>query len=229
MSNEAGRLRAYVDALVTRERRLLTWSAALRGVTLLGVAALVAVLAVASEWSRAQAVLVEVLAVGLGGLLMVVWPLARGWQAAGDWVAQAQRVEAREPSLAGWMVIPVDALGGLMPGESAESVGWVTARAVAASERHPPVEVHPSSVIRRWLGGAAVSWMVAMLSAAAVPGGSAAVLSWWLGGGDAAAAEAGAVAAASLAPARVGDLTLRYVYPDYTGLAPYEVKNRKYS
>jgi hypothetical protein len=225
MSNEARRLRAYVDALVMRERRLLTWGAALRGVTLLGVGALVAVLAVALGWDRARAVLVEVLAVGLGGLAWVAWPLARGWSAAGSSVAQAQRVEALEPSLAGWMVIPVDALDGLMPGESPESVGWVTVRAVAAAERHPPAEVHPAHSVLRWLGGAAASWLVALVSAAAIPGGSAAVLSWWLGGGEAAAAEAGAVAAAGLAPARVGDLTLRYVYPDYTGLAPYEVVN----
>jgi hypothetical protein len=157
MSNEARRLRAYVDALVMRERRLLTWGAALRGVTLLGVGALVAVLAVALGWDRARAVLVEVLAVGLGGLAWVAWPLARGWSAAGSSVAQAQRVEALEPSLAGWMVIPVDALDGLMPGESPESVGWVTVRAVAAAERHPPAEVHPAHSVLRWLGGAAAS------------------------------------------------------------------------
>ncbi|MFM2163195.1 MAG: hypothetical protein RLZZ383_2707 [Pseudomonadota bacterium] len=57
-----------------------------------------------------------------------------------------------------------------------------------------------------------------------IPGGPARGAAWWRGDRE---AEAALLAAAGVDAPRekLGDLSLRYLYPDYTGLPPYEVTN----
>src|SRR5690606_17171597 len=88
-----------------------------------------------------------------------------------------------------------------------------------------PERVHPGDRLRRALIAAAALWAVGLLGTAFAPGGPSGTARWWFGGGAARAevAQRGGEDAADRA--RVGDIVIRYVYPEYTGLEPREVPN----
>ncbi|MFT6157856.1 MAG: hypothetical protein ACJA00_000427 [Myxococcota bacterium] len=67
--------------------------------------------------------------------------------------------------------------------------------------------------------------MFALLALLVVPGGPFGLLAYWQDSGQASAAVTNPQITDDLGAARVGDIELRYVYPDYTGLEPVTIPN----
>jgi hypothetical protein len=214
-----------VAALVSRERWLVSGVALMRLSGLLAALVLVAVLALPLEAERSTAAAVSVLLLSAGSFILVVGPALLGWRAAGDVRRQARRVEALSPELRGRLLVAVERVDGPRAGESAEIVAEVVKQAEALAARVPPDRVHPSrGFLRSWAGSSGV-WALALAAVWVVPGGPEAVLRYWLGSAAVAMVSPEAASVEVEGAARVGDLTLRYIYPDYTGLEPYEVVN----
>ena len=166
-----------------------------------------------------------VLLVGIGGWFMVAAPLLRHWREAGDPMRQARLVEAFRPELRGRLVASVYRQAGGHPGESDAIVTLMARRALTKVDGLPLEAIHTARSERQTGSVAALAWLCLMVIGATIPGGTHGVADWWFGGGGAQAAMASATTEAGLEPAKVGDLTLRYLYPDYTGLDPYVVEN----
>lgn len=225
MNAELARVLERVAALARRERSLLVAASLVR---VLALAALALVAAAVVAWAnvpRATAASWLTLGGGLGSWFIVGRPLFRAWAAAGDPLRQARLVEAREPALRGRLVTAVTHAEGVRGAESPALLGLVARRAWDLSAAHEPELVHPSKGVRRWGAGAGVVWAVALLAVLLGPGGGGGVWRFWFGGSGALAAVETGETAITGTPARVGDLVLRYVYPDYTGLEPVEVVN----
>lgn len=218
-------LGAFVSALISRERRLLVLSVLLRASGLVAALFGLASLAVIAHFPRPTAAAgLAVLLVG-GSFVAIGAPLLRGWRRAGDARRQAALVERLAPALRGRLVTSVERLGGPLPGESAGIVAVVAEEAATLSAAVAPEAVHGGAPVRRaWLGSSAL-WAAACAVVLLVPGGARGFAAYWAA--DAATLEIfeQQTVTEAEAPARVGDLTLRYVYPEYTGLEPYEVVN----
>lgn len=224
MSVDQTRLMAVVAELVRRERVLVARSTGAR--LLLWLAGVLAAVA-AIVWidpPRATGAAWLVLVAGVGLWHLVVRPWRVSWHRAADALRQARLLEAREPALRGRLVTVVGHAEGTRGAESPALLALVARRALPMAERHPPEVVHPGQEGKRWAAAAALSVAAALLVWGMVPGGGSGVLRWWTGEATRAGTEL-LSAEEGLAPARVGDLTLRYIYPDYTGLEPYEVVN----
>lgn len=225
MSPEVQEVHRLVEGLGSRERRLILTSLGLRAVLL--VAGLLVFAAACARWAPDPGRAAVVLGVGglVGAWIGVVDPVRRAWRNAQDVRRQARLVEAIDPRLAGRLVIVAERTEGARPGESAEILDGV-ARSAAALARPIGVEqVHPATPVRRLAGLSLGGWLLVLIAVLAAPGGGPGVWRWWFGGASAAAAADVQAETEAAPPARVGDLTLRYVYPDYTGLEPYEVVN----
>ncbi|MCP4804645.1 MAG: DUF4175 family protein [Proteobacteria bacterium] len=164
------------------------------------------------------AALVVLVATGL-------WRLVVSWRSAGDLRRQAERVEAERPALRGRLFVLLDRRGGLLAGDSASLLELAQARAMAAIEGLLPNQIHPVQQLRPFVavaGVAGLGWFIAALIA---PMGPIDTLAW-LGG------EARAITVAELdetvqvlPTALLGDITLEYTYPEYTGLPAFVVPN----
>ncbi|MCB9665207.1 MAG: hypothetical protein H6732_13940 [Alphaproteobacteria bacterium] len=223
--DELQRVQALVDGLARRERRLLvgelTARAALVGaVTLVGAAA-------ASWWSLAPPLAAAGLVVGSGVALWLAvgWPWLARWGPAASPRRQARLLEDRDPELRGRLMTVVDRVDGPLGAESPVLLARLARKALVAAARHAPEAVHPGEAVRAQGVGAGVAWLVAVGLLLAGPGGLPGVWGFWRGHDDALHAGRSDDAAEVVASARVGDLTLRYVYPAYTQLEPYEVVN----
>ncbi len=149
-------------------------------------------------------------AVGLG-----LWQL-RDVRRASELRRQAQRVELARPALAGELLTVLDRSA--RPLGSAVLVERMARRVVAPVQAVPPREVVPAR--SAWVLGAAVlATLLALTNLLTL--GPAAVLSAF----RSVAAPAPVRPAESGPRAVVGDITLRYLYPTYTGLSPLEVPN----
>ncbi len=119
VSDDIARIERFVLSLVRRERLLLLLTVAGRTALLLLAVALAILVLPLLRVERGAAMLLVVLAAGIGGWFAVALPILRGWRAAGDPVAQAGRVEALRPGLRGRLLTAVDHLatpGGAKPG-----------------------------------------------------------------------------------------------------------------
>lgn len=225
MTDELARVHGLVHALARRERALLVWQVGLRSVVLAAVGLTGAALAVWRDVPHATAVTWIVLGLGVGAWFAVAAPWLRHWRRAGDLVRQARRVEALEPALRGRLLTAVGRPQGPIGQESPTVLALVARRALSLAEAVPSDRVHPVRPVRRWAAASLAAWAVAFAMLMAAPGGSSGVWRWWFGTTAAAMVGGDATALDVAAAARVGDLTLRYVYPDYTGLEPLEVVN----
>lgn len=218
-------LGAFVSALVSRERRLIVLSVLLRASGLVAALFGLAAVAVIAHFPRPTAAAGLALLLAGGSFVAVGAPLLRGWRRAGDARRQAALVEQLAPALRGRLVTSVERLNGARPGESEGIVALVAEEAAELSAKVTTDAVHGSAPVRRAWVGSSVLWAGACAVVLLVPGGARGFAAYWAA--DAATMEIfdQQTVTETEAPARVGDLTLRYVYPEYTGLEPYEVVN----
>ncbi len=223
MNEDRKRVAEYLSGLAGRERGLLL----ARGLAQWGVlcaSALVLVTATANAgWMRNTAVFGLVTLGGCGSWALVVRPLFRQWRSSGDLVRQAKRVEDLKPELRGRLVAVAERLGGVPEGESPVIVERLATKALVTLREVRVGRVHSSRSAGAWAGAAGFWGLVALVGLVLSPMGIQGTMQWWLFPANAVAAVEGP--AASGPKAKVGDLVIRYVYPDYTGLEPKEVQN----
>jgi hypothetical protein len=224
MSDERARVLQLLAALTHRERRLLLSRALLQ---IVAASALVLALASALVMLR----LPRELALGLWLLAAIglpaaglLWPALPGWRRAGDLVRQARLVERERPGLRGRLVTLAERFGGARAGESEALLELAAQRARGGLVGLKPREVHPAGPLR-WSGLAlALSGLLLLLSALLGPGPRASLRVLMRGASISPDAPA-RLEALPPEEALLGDILLRYRYPDYTGLDPLEVPN----
>ena len=225
MAQDLRRLHALIQGLVRRERSLLLLQVTGQAWLLL-CALLVLALAVPSlsvEREAGTALLVAV--AGIGSWALVWVPLLLRWRRAGDPLRQARLVERITPDLRGRLVSAVDPALDVEQAASQPLMGLMVRRALTATEQLDRSRVHSATLALAVVALAMVATVVPPVVGALLPGGLAATSGWWLGGGEASDAVSRALGAGGGPTARLGDLTLTYTYPEYTGLEPREVPN----
>lgn len=224
MSDDASSIQRFVAALVRRERVLLLVRVAARA-GLLGVLVLaLSVIAPMAGASRGPAALVVVVVAGVGGWLAVLLPMLVAWRRSGDRLRQARAVEELRPALRGRLITAVE------HGEGGGSVSpelyhLVVSRAARTVGEVAPEEVHEARPAVGWVVAATVAWVVGVPAMLVGLGGPSGALEYWASRTSARAELAGVEVAGPADVAHVGDLLLRYTYPDYTGLEPRAVPN----
>ena len=218
-------IREFLDGLVRRERTLL---AAQAGAQLLGAGCLA--LIVASAWlsmGRRPAEAAWILGgLGAGGaVLALVFPLAMRWQASGQTLQQARRVEAHAPELEHRLVTVVGRADLLAVEGRAVLLERAAARVQTKLGEIAAVDIHPSTTSLRAWAMAVALLLITGLAQLVFPQGplqAVAVL-----GGQPAGETVGDVPPPTEAAERavVGDIVLRYVFPAYTGIDPVEIPN----
>lgn len=209
-----------LDQFARRERRVAWWR-----VVLWSVAAVLLAWtgAIALAWSGVARDSVR-LGVGLPAAVvaagLAAWAV-RAWTRSRDRTRQARAVEVQQPELDGVVLSALEPGG---PGRSASVFDLVLRNAQAGLDEVDAAALYPARVLRvlAALLLCAVGWAVVGVLA---PMGPFDTLSWLSG-------EAQALVDVPLAeetPAEsevlIGDITLRYEYPAYTGLLPVEVPN----
>ena len=220
MTDPLRRIHALLDRLVRRERRLLSAEALLQA----GAAAMLAWLAVVGAvnggWARPEVGWLWLAAIGIAGLVGLVPPLLR-WAAARDRRMQALRVEGDRPELRGELLTVLDRTA--RPVGSPALLSRLTAEVAPRVEATDPRRVLPATRLRRPALATLGAALVLLLSALVLPTGPVEAL------------ERLAVSTLTASPvptrksdgprALVGDITLRYLFPTYTGLEPLDVPN----
>ena len=188
------------------------------------------VLAAVFGAERSTAALVLTLLAGIGGWIALAWPALVEWRRAGDRLRQAREVERLKPELRGRLVTAVAQVDEATGEAANEHVAQGLAALVVRRAAHTvaglePEQVHRSRVSLMWVAGASALWAVFLGAISWVPGGPRSVLDYWSARAAAYSDVAGVEVDEPEAVARVGDLLLRYTYPDYTGLEPRQVPN----
>lgn len=166
-----------------------------------------------------------------GAAVLGVGALAlRGWAESGKPPHQARRVEALVPGLRGRLSAAVDeaAAAGAKPAPRAVSavlLARATEAAASGISGLRPSQVLPLGPLRPWAAGLGAAVGAAILATALLPVTPWGALTVLAGGSAASARLAQAGPDAVDARAVIGDITLRYVFPDYTGMEPVEVPN----
>jgi polyhydroxyalkanoate synthesis regulator phasin len=215
----------FIEQMIRRERRVLLLRSCVFGAfALLGIGALM-VLAALFQWDRSVATIAVVVLGGVGLWGAFLWPVLGHWSAAGDYRRQARRVEAAYPDLRGRLVTTVERRSGPVGEESVAMLELAARRAMGVVKTVEPSAIHSARpiVASLTIWAALVSVVVVLLGM--VPGGSATVVRWWQAGFNRVGGEEALVRVNEGEHARVGDLVLRYTYPDYTGLEPKLVPN----
>lgn len=228
MDQDLSAIRQHLGRLGARERRLLAGRAVLQVLAAgLGVAVIAALLLSAGV-ARVTALGVVTALGGVSLWLGFALPLIGRWAAAGDPVRQAAAVERLVPELRSRLLTALERAPEVESGKARFSVALL-ARAVASARaltvEVEPAQVHPTRQLRRPGGLALVAALAALLASVALPiGPGAALAALWTGNTATARLESAEPAPAD-ERALVGDIVLRYVFPDYTGQAPLEIPN----
>lgn len=224
-SESQATIRALLGSLTRRERVLIVGRVALRLLAVAGGVAGVAMLAVWRAWPRETAALWIALIFGLGVWISVVVPWIQQWRAAGNAERQARLVEGLRPELRGRLITAVSAVAEGSAEAGNPLSGLMVARAARMLGDLRIDRVHPVRSVRRAAMVAFTLWLAAGVMSAIVPGGPGGVWRWWLDGFLARAEVESGDSKVAGPRARVGDLVLMYVYPEYTGLEPREIPN----
>ena len=150
------------------------------------------------------------------------------WRRAGTLRWQARRVEARLPGLRSRMITVVDRSVQAASGAASFSmVLWARAadHAHAAAGLIGVGDVHPWVRIRRSMGALVGLILAGMVAGVLLPLGPLDALDILMGKSAAAARLESADGGGAAERALVGDITLRYIFPDYMGMDPIEVPN----
>lgn len=220
MVESFARIQASLHGLSRREQRHLLVRGALGALAAWSLAW--AALTVAVSWDVAGQRHGWLWIAGLVGVGLAVgaWPL-RDVRAARDARRQALRVEALRPELKGALLTVLDRAA--VPRGSPALLARLATRAAGEVEAVPPESVHPSRPLRRLAGLALASLALLAVAAVALPLGPIAALAALRATNAVVAPVEGPVADGPRA--LVGDITLRYLYPTYTGREPLEVPN----
>jgi hypothetical protein len=214
----------FLDRLKRRERRLLVVQSVSGGVAGVAVVGLAAALAL-SAGVGAHAVGAVGLTLGL--LLIgaaVGWPLRGRWGNSGLVEHQARRVEARLPGLRGRLLTALDRSLDEHPGSPA-LLNRAASHASRAVALVVPSQVHSSRQTQTRFGLMVAVLMAVMGIGSGLPVGPLDALSVLFGASTASIRLADATVDEAADSALVGDIALRYVYPEYTGLEPKSVPN----
>jgi hypothetical protein len=222
MPEELVRITAFIRALSRRERALLALSGGMRVAAVPALPILVVLLGAITRSDPAATTGWAVLAGGLSALVALL-PLGRGWARAGDGGRQASLVESQLPGLEGRLVTTHAAAARPQASVSPAILAFAAENALSRLSRVSAADVHPAAPAMRAAMWAALAWFTTGAAVASFPGGTLALAAWWAGVATPIAQIAAVDAQAPVA--EIGDLTIRYVYPAYTGLDPYEVPN----
>lgn len=225
MTDTLHELFALLARLGARERRLLVARALAQGATAALLAAVVA--GVLLSWGATRALVVGLVG-GLGGLttwMALGWPLVRRWRPAADPRRQARLLEQHEAALRSRLVTAIELASAPERVGSPALLARAASRAAALASAVPAARVHPA--LPAGLAGlcSAFALLIAMCAGLILPVGPLdAMAAMWTGSTAAARLDAAELPSAD-DRALVGDIVLRYVFPDYTGLAPLEIPN----
>ena len=228
MSDPLSRIHRFLDALAARERRLLASRAVLQ-VGLAGISSLLVLSAAYSGGvSRTTGLGAALFLLVASGIVAVSLPAAFRWRAAGSRRVQARRVEALRPAIRGRLLTALDRSSEPpVPGAgvSAALLARAADKAAESLIGLPTALVHPARPVWKTGAGLGAGVFLLLLAGALLPIGPLDAVR--VAAGESAAAarlESGTTEVADQ-EAVVGDITLRYVFPDYTGIEPVEVPN----
>jgi len=225
MSSSLHRIRQLFKTLVLRERGILLLRTVLQLGALLWLLVLVATIFSWVNWDRSAGWLVLTLLAGCGGWFAFVLPFRREWRGTGDLINQARRVESEYPVFAGCLITVSERLDGPVGHESPALFDRIARRTEEHIKTLRPAHVHSLGPVWRRLGLWLSSGLFAVLLFFLNPGGPWGVFAWGLGWDTSAAAMEVVPNEESAELARVGDLVIRYFYPEYTGLESRVVPN----
>lgn len=160
-----------------------------------------------------------------GGLCLVALlpRVLRRWWRAAEPARQAALAERALPDLAGRLTTAVSLHERAQPQVSPAILEHTIAAALASLSALRPARLHPAAPGVRSVAVGVLTWLALGSAFAQFPGGPEALRAWWTGNLEIATLAALPTEQPPLA--EIGDLTIRYVYPAYTGLEPYEVPN----
>jgi hypothetical protein len=214
----------YLDRLIRRERLLLAVQSAMWAVG--AVASVVLLAAIALSVGGQPSMVGPIgLTVGMALVGVAAWmPLRMRWSQSKLRHHQARVVEARLPGLRGRLITVLDRGGDGLP-----SSGPLLARAARHARRAieilDPPHIYPA---RACLRSGAVVGLICVLVAGVgrnLPVGPGDAFAILFGASAASVRLADATVEESKDAAIVGDITLRYLFPAYTGLDSKEVPN----
>lgn len=209
-----------LDQLARRERRVSWWRAVLWSAAA-GLVAWTGAVGLAWSGVARHSVRWSVgVPLALVAAALVGWAVA-AWTRSRDRARQARAVEGQDPDLQG---LVLSAMEGGGPGGSESVFALVTQNAQAGLDQVDPSRLYPARVLRvlAALLLCAVGWAVVGVLA---PMGPFATLSWLSGEAQALVDVPLATETPAESEVLIGDITLRYDYPAYTGLLPVEVPN----
>ena len=221
MADELQWIRSFVDRLVRRERALLALRIGAATATLLLVVLALSVGAATLRLDRAWSVFAIVVFLGTGAWFTLAWPLLTSWPRVADARRQARHVEARHPDFRGRLVTALD----IDAASDSPIAGLVVQRARERLAKLSVDELRPADRTLRLLQSVGLAWLIGAPLLWALAGGFDRYGDYWLAASSAQAAVADVDVAPEDPVARVGDIVIRYTYPDYTGLDPHTVSN----
>ena len=221
-------IRRSLDALVARERVLLAARAFGQAVASLAAGLLVG--AVLLSLGITDLLGLAATATAVAFLVAIFVPAGKRWAPSGTHLRQARQVERLQPVLGHRLITVVGRWGLLagaepLAGRSTVLLERAASTSAARLAEVPPADVHPSVPSLRAGAVAVMALVVLALVELLLPVGPSGVLRVAMGD------PVGEVLLESAAPAVgeeqavVGDVVIRYVFPDYTGIEPVEVRN----
>ena len=221
-------IRQYLDGLVRRERSLLAGQAAAQVAAVAVGAVLLAAVWLSLGRSASETTAVVGALGGVGLLAALALPLGRRWTASGEVLEQAREVEAIAPELEHRLVTVVGRAELLESADPSRSPVLLRRAADQVSARLAtvaPVQVHSSTPALRAVAAAVGVCLLSGLAQLLLPVGPLQALAAVRG--DAAVVQPSDLPPPADASERavVGDVVLRYIFPEYTGIEPVEVAN----
>ncbi|MES2639341.1 MAG: DUF4175 family protein [Myxococcota bacterium] len=220
MAESLARIQASLRGLARREQRNLLLQAGLAAFAAWCLAWAGLAAAVSYEVASRSAAPAWIGGLVLAGVIAGVWPLRR-FRAARDARLQALRVEALRPELKGALLTVLDREA--RPRGSPSLLARLAARSAATVDAVAPAAVHPMDTVRRVAVLAVLSAVLLALAGLLLPRGPLEALAALRSPLVEPTAEA--VVVPDGPRALLGDITLRYLYPTYTGREPFEVPN----
>ncbi len=225
MPSALSAIHRFLDGLIQRERSLLLAAVVARGFAV-GLGSLV----FGAAWLSLGRPALETLV--LGGLFvatavagLVAWPVWKRWGGSGTRIHQARQVEAAVPDFHHLLITVIgraDLLGTSPRPVLLERAAVQVARRLEAVE---PQDIHPSTEALRSAAVALALLLMVGLAQLTLPVGPIQALAAVSGQPSALVPESLPTPTDADDRALVGDIVLRYVFPDHTGIDPVEVAN----